>query len=181
MAVEAVRIEGLEGVLKTLKQLPPEIVSRRGGPIRFALRKAAKVILDEAKNNVQKIIDTPNVDGRFVSTGVAKESLRIKRVRPLNGKKGEAAIVAVGSKKYAGRKFVKRDKRKGRSAREKDLATNDVLFMLEHGTERRQPMPWMRPAFDSKRQQALGVFVAEANKKITQIIRKLEQKNGGKR
>ena len=44
MAIETTQIEGLAGVLDTLKRLPPEIVSKRGGPVRAALNKAARMI-----------------------------------------------------------------------------------------------------------------------------------------
>lgn len=43
------KMEGLEGVLATLKSLPPELVSKGGGPVRFAVRKAANIIRDEAR------------------------------------------------------------------------------------------------------------------------------------
>lgn len=177
MAKETIRIEGLQGVLKTLRDLPPELVSKRGGPIRAALRKAGRLILEEAKANVQKIIDSPNKDGRFVSTGLAKKSLRLKTVAPLNGMKGEAVIIAVKSKQRYPDRQISRKRRNGERGKAKPLAANDVLFMLENGTERRAPMPWMRPAFEAKRAQALSVFVEDLNKRLVRIQKKLEAKN----
>lgn len=171
MARESVKIIGLEGVLKTLKELPPELVSKNGGPVRAALRKGGNVILKQAQANVQTIIDTPNIDGQFVSTGLAKKSIRIKRIRPLNNAKGEAFIVSVRPSKYAG----KRINRKGRN--EADLQANDVLFMLEAGTERRPAMPWMRPAFEAKKSEAITIFNRELPKAIDRIVKKLARKN----
>lgn len=166
MAAEAVKVLGLSGVLEALRSLPPEIVSKNGGVIRGALRKGGVVILEQARVNVQRIVDEANKDGRFVSTGVAKAALRIKRTRPLGGRNGEAFIVAVARTKYAGKMIA----RKGRKAAE--LAANDVLFMLEAGTSKRRPMPWMRPAFDAKRDQALDTFVTEARKGVDRAIKK---------
>lgn len=172
MAGELVRIEGLEGVTKTLRELPAEVVSKNGGPVRAALRKGAVIIQKQAMANVQGIIDAPNVDGKFVSTGLAKKSIRIKRVRPLNRQKGEAFIVSVKSQSYTGRRI----RRKGR--KESELKTNDVLFMLEAGTERRRAMPWMRPAFESKKGEALQVFVTELPRAIDSAVKKLAKQNG---
>lgn len=171
MGGDQVRIEGLEGVMKTLRALPPEVVGKNGGPVRTALRRGAAVIQKQAQANVQAIIDAPNVDGRFVSTGVAKKAIRIKRVRPLNRQKGEAFIVAVKRQRYEG----KRMKRKGR--REAELMANDVLFMLEAGTERRAAMPWMRPAFEAKKAEALRMFVTELPRAIDRVVKKLARQN----
>jgi len=51
MKVE-VQLEGLQGVLETLKALPSELVSRNGGPVRSALRKGALVIFKQANSNL---------------------------------------------------------------------------------------------------------------------------------
>lgn len=174
MARESIRVEGLDGVLKTLRELPAEVVSVRGGPIRTALRKAGTIIQRQAKANVQAIVDAPNKDGRFVSTGLARKSIIVKRSRPLQGAKGEAVIVTVKRNKYPGRRL----KRKGR--KEADLQANDVLFMLEAGTERRAAMPWMRPAYEAKRTEALGVFVREIPVAIDKALKKLARRNGVK-
>lgn len=177
MARETIQIEGLNGVLQTLKQLPAEIVSKSGGPIRASLRKAARVILVEAQKNVQKIIDTPNKDGRFESTGLAKKSIRARIIAPSGGLKGEAVIITVKPKqKYEGR-TIRRKKRRGGLGKERPLYANDVLFMLENGTEKRPAMPWMRPAFESKKREALDVFTKDLVMRIQRIQKKLEAQN----
>lgn len=175
MATEPVKLLGLTGVLDALRELPQEVVSRRGGIIRPALRKGGMVVLKQAQENVQRIIDEANKDGRFVSTGLAKKSLRIKRIKPLNGQNGEAFIVAVKTEKYAGRLFNRKNKQGKKTGKQADLRTNDVLFMLEAGTERRRAMPWMRPAFDAKKEQALSTFEAEAAKGLERVKKKLEK------
>ena len=55
MKVE-VKLPGLEGVLDTLKSLPPELVSKRGGPVLAALKKGAKVIQLQEKANLRAAI-----------------------------------------------------------------------------------------------------------------------------
>lgn len=163
MAREVVRIEGLEGVLDTLQKLPPEIVSKRGGPVRFALRKAAQVLQKEVQSNLQKIIDTPNKDGRDESTGLTKKNIVITRGRRRNFK-GESMLVRVRNKRFP-------------DQRGKASTTAANARRLEYGTEKRRPMPFIRPAFNSKRMEALGVFSREINKKLVAIQRKLEREN----
>ena len=162
MAREVVRIEGLDGVLSTLEKLPPEIVSKRGGPVRFALRKAAQVLQKEVQSNLQKIIDTPNKDGRDESTGLTKKNIVLTRGRRRNFK-GESMLVRVRKKTFPG------------GGKDRNTAAN--ARRLEYGTEKRPPMPVIRPAFNTKRMEALGVFSREINKKLASIQRKLEREN----
>ena len=68
--------------------------------------------------------------------------------------------------------------RKGRKGA--DLKTNDVLFMLEAGTERRRAMPWMRPAFEAKKGEALQVFATELPRAIDRAVKKLAKRNGAR-
>jgi HK97 gp10 family phage protein len=164
MAVETVRIEGLEGVMKTLRELPPELVSKRGGPVRTALRNASKILVEEARSNVQRIIDEPNIDGMPTkSIGLLKNSIvtvRNSRMRV----KGERYYVRVSRKKYPA----------GRS----DKTATGVGALLEHGTERRRPMPWLRPAFDTKKNEAVQQFPKEMRRQLDRITKKLARQNG---
>jgi HK97 gp10 family phage protein len=45
--------------------------------------------------------------------------------------------------------------------------------MLEYGTSKRQPMPWMRPAFHAKKGEATKVMAEELLKGIDKLERKL--------
>lgn len=163
MAREVVRIEGLEGVMKTLRELPPELVSSRGGPVRTALRNASKVLVNEAKANVQKIIDEPNIGGGDISTGTLQKNIITVRDSKMKAK-GERYYVRVRRKKYA-------------DGRTKKTATG-VGALLEHGTEKRKPMPWMRPAFDSKKNEVVQFFPRELRRQLDRITKKLARKNG---
>lgn len=165
MAVETVRIEGLEGVMKTMRELPPELVSKRGGPVRSALRKASKLMVDEMKGNIQKIIDEPNIGGIDKSTGLLLKNAITTRNSRMR-QKGERYIVRVRRKKYP------------KKGDEKTVTTSQVGALLEAGTEKRQPMPWARPAFDAKKHEVPPLFVAEMRKNLERITKKLARKNG---
>lgn len=166
MASQTVRVEGLRGVLDTLKALPPEIVSKAGGPVKLALKRAAELIRDEAKSNVRRIIDTPNVGGGNDSTGLLLLSLQAKRGRMRRGVNGESFVVSI----KRGQKYPDfRQSKKG------DLTATQIGRQLEYGTERREPMPWLRPAFDSKKQEAVDTFVREVTTRAQRIIDKLSR------
>lgn len=166
MAIESFRVEGLKGVLDTLKQLPPELVSKGGGPVRSALRKAALVIQKQALANLQSIIDQPNADGLPAeSTGLLAKNVVVQRIKPPSGKRGERYMIRVRKKKYDG------------NAEWKPRTTAQIGALLEYGTERRGAMPWMMPAFEAKRAEAAQVFERELPAAIARIVRKLAKQN----
>lgn len=162
MATETVRITGLSEALRMLEGMPADIVSKRGGPVRAALRKAAVILQKEAQANVQRIMDTPNIGGPDRATGTLKKNIGVRRAKPI-GFRGEVYLIDVrGRARYpvdrAGTRFNR---------------VRDVAFMLELGTERREPIPFMRPAFDAKRVQAVETFKVELFKAIDRAYRKI--------
>lgn len=166
MASVSVKIKGLEGVLKTLNELPPEIVSKGGGPVRKALRKAAVVMQKEVKQNLQVIIAQPNVDGEASeSTGLLDQNIVITRGKGSQKINGERYTVRVRNKAYTNKKG-------------KRVTTAQNARLLEYGTERRQAHPFIRPAFEAKKGEVLSTFVTEINKDIARIVKKLERQNG---
>lgn len=165
MAVESVRIVGLEGVLKTLRELPPELVSKHGGPVRSALRKASLLMVNEMKANIQKIVDEPNIGGRDRSTGLLKDNIVTTRTSSRMKQKGEQYRARVRRKVYP------------KIGNEKTVTTAQVGALLEAGTEKRRPMPWARPAFEAKKGEVIPLFTLELNKSLTRIVNKLARKN----
>jgi HK97 gp10 family phage protein len=168
---EFFKIEGLAAVVQTLQQLPPEIVSKNGGPVRFALRKAAVILQKEAQQNIQKIMDTPNKDGTIgPQTGILKKSIIVKRKKPPPGLNGEVMIVAIKQRViYPGQE----------GAKEKTTATK-VGRLLEQGSEKMTAKPWLRPAFDTKKNEAVQVFVDSLNARVDAVVKKLAMQNGAK-
>lgn len=175
MATITFKVEGLKGVIDTLNMLPPEVVSKRGGPIRSALYKAAKVIQTQARENVQTIVDTPNRGGSDRSSGALKESITIKRRKPKEN--GETYTVGISPIKrfYADTRHNVRKQRVGKGYY--ILPPTYYAWFLEFGTERMQPHPFMRPAFDAKKTEAVETFTTELNKRLEAIVKKLERQN----
>lgn len=178
---ESFKILGLAGVLDTLKQLPPEVVSKNGGPIRSALRKAAQVIQKEAQANVRRIVAEPNIGGApSKSTGALEKSIKVTRGKMRGGLKGETALVTIPPirKKYADTRLNRRKHRVGKIHSVSPLTY--YAWFLEFGTERMRPHPFMQPAFMSKKGEAVNVFVQQVTAKTKKIIQKLEAANRGK-
>lgn len=168
MAREEFRIEGLEPVLRTLDSLPNELVNKRGGPVRSALQKAAKMIQVEEQRRLQGIIDRGNANGEPTeSTGLLKQNIIVKRGRLGGGEKGELYSVKVRRKAYP-------------AGKGKRVTTPQVARLLEYGTEKRPPMPFIRPAFEATKAKVAPLFVAELDKRLAGIVRKLHRQNGGK-
>ena len=113
-----VKLEGLNGVLETLKQLPAEIVSKNGGPVRSALRKGALVIFKQAKINLESATRSNDPEKNY-STGLLLQNLVTSRGKPLPGVRGEVYLVRVRRKAYP---------RKGRS-----VSTIKAGSLLEYG------------------------------------------------
>jgi HK97 gp10 family phage protein len=156
-------VHGLEGLLQTLKSLPPEIVSKRGGPVRTAARKASVVFQKQAIENVQLIVDQPNKDGSTPDNSKTLEkAIIVSRARP-TGFKGEV--------------FRTRVKRGARAPN--GQSANKYGGVLEFGDETHKAEAWMRRAFESKKNEALQVFTSELQKRIKAAVKKASK--GGSR
>lgn len=163
MAIETVQVRGLEGVLDTLRGLPPEIVSKRGGPVRAALARAARLMQREVKGNLAAIVAAGNAGENERSTGLLSANIVTSRGRQGNVN-GETYRVRVRNKVYPDQK---------RNLKRFTTAQNARL--LEYGTEQRQPYPFIRPAFESKKQAAVDEFAKTLNQRVNAIIRKLDR------
>lgn len=164
MATVTFEVKGLEGVINTLKSLPPELVSRRGGPVRAALRKAAVVIQKQEIENLQAIIAEPNKGSADQSTGLLEQNIVVSRSRLKGGQNGERYLVRIRKKSY--------------QVNGKPVVTPQVARLLEYGSERlHPPKPFIRPAFDAKKNEAVNTFVTETNKGIERVYKKLKRLN----
>lgn len=169
MAEDTQTLHGLDDVLAKLKALPPEIVSKGGGPVRLALMKGAKVIAEEWRANVQRIIDEPNVGGvPAESSGLLKKSITVTRdSRPQRSRANERYVVRVRKKIYP------------RSSGDDDpVTTSQVARLLEYGTEKMQAKPWAAPGYLAKRQEALDTVVRELLAGVDRAVRKVSRMKG---
>jgi HK97 gp10 family phage protein len=165
MKVE-MNLTGLNGVLETLKSLPPEVVSKRGGPVKSALRKAAVVILKQAQANLQVSTSNADDEGKQYSTGLLLKNLVVTRGKAPRSGKGERYLVRVRRKSY---------NRKG-----KTVTTLATANLLEYGSSQQTAEPWLRPAFNAKAAEAVKTAETELVKAIDRVVKKLAQQNKGR-
>lgn len=159
------KLHGLDGVLETLRQLPPELVSKRGGPVLAALRKGAKVIDQQRRANLQAVVATTTDSGKRESTGFLAKNLIVSRGKAPFGGKGERILLRVKRKGYPGRKGV---------------STVQTANLLEYGSSQQPAEPWIRPAFESRAREAISTVERELVAGIDRIVAKLARANAGK-
>lgn len=165
------KMEGLEGVLATLKSLPPELVSKGGGPVRLATRKGANIIRDRAEANMRARGMMPGNTEKNWATGFTAKHIIIRRTR-LTKIKGERFVVTIKTAHHPnGNKIGKKGK---------PIRTNDIAFIMENGSAKQPAEPWLRPAFDEKKAEAASVMERELKAAIDRIVRKLARQNKGK-
>jgi len=159
------QLHGLTGVLETLKSLPAEVVSKRGGPVKAALRKGANVILKAEKANLRAVMGHRTNGERQLSTGLLLKNLVATRGKP-RGVNGERYIVRVKRKNYP---------RKG-----KNVSTVKVAQLLEYGSSKQPAEPFIRPAFNAKAAEAIRTIEIELVKGVKKVAAKLGQQNKGR-
>ncbi|ARP86295.1 hypothetical protein [Bordetella genomosp. 9] len=183
-----VKLSGMDGILATLKSLPAEVVSKNGGPVKLALAKGARVLRDEAKKNLRASIEAPGKTGITERTGFTEKNVVAMRKNPPSGTKGERYIVTVKPAAHPSARKVKRasrraanSKRRVRQRITRDIQANDIAFMMEYGTSKQAALPWLRPAFSAKAQQAIDVSAADLVKRVEAIVNKLSVQNASKK
>jgi len=179
------KLEGLDGVLQTLQQLPPEIVSKRGGPVRQSLRKGAKLIVTQARINFARAADAPGKTGINQATGFTERNI-VTKVRSRNlDFNGEKLVVTVNPTKHPSGKLYRRASRStGRrnkaGPQAKQVQANDIAFFMERGTKKQNRIPWLVPAFVSRAPDAIRTIQTSLLTAIDKIVVRLAAQNKGK-
>lgn len=164
-------VQGLNGVLDTLQALPADVVSKRGGPVKLALAKGARLIRDQAKTNLKAAI----AHNGSQSTGLLEKNVIASRGKAPIGTKGERYLVRVRRKAYDGDKIGKRQKAGKR------VTTHKTASLLEYGSSHQPATPWLRPAVQQKGEAAINVITSDLKRRIDLIVKKQAQQNKGKR
>lgn len=160
------KLTGLDGVLDTLKSLPPEVVSKRGGPVKTALRKGAQVILKAARDNLRASTSNQTVEGSE-STGLLLKNLIASRGKAPSTGKGERHLVRVRRKTY---------QRRG----SKPVTTLKSANLLEYGSSKQPAEPWLRPAFLSKAETAIRTIESTLVAEVDKVVARLASQNKGR-
>lgn len=163
-------LHGLQETVEMLLKLPPEIASKRGGPVRVALRKAAVVIHKQAVANLRGVLGHQKDGAERESTGLLLANVVVTRGKEPRGTKGERYLVRVRRKVYPGRS--------GKSGGQKATTTLASGQMLEYGTSQQPAEPWIRPAVESRGREAIETFERELAAGVERAVRKLAKQSG---
>lgn len=140
-------IKGLKEIGERLRALPPALGSKGGGPLRYALMQAAKVVRAEAQASVA------------VRSGELRDNIVTKRHS--NPKAvGVTERYDVGMKGGTRRLADNVRNRRARRAGQKVRTAGKVFYgrFLELGTVKMQARPFLRPALEAKGGEAVRVF-----------------------
>lgn len=142
-----VKILGMAELAAALKALPPEIASKSGGPLRRALRAAAK-----------------------------KVQLRARALAPKESGRLSRAIVIQTDRhpQNVTERMVVRP-RAGKSRADQKGAY--YWHFLEFGTVRQPAQPFIRPAFDAVKDEALDEFKRHLTAGVIRAVRKVRKLN----
>ncbi|WP_242880861.1 hypothetical protein [Stenotrophomonas maltophilia] len=163
MKVE-LQIHGIDGVLSTLEALPAEVVSKRGGPVKLALAKGARLLRDQAKGNFRRSVAQGGAD----STETTVENIVASRGKAPVGTKGERQLVRVKRRSYINAKGAK-------------TTTLRAAQLMEYGSATQPARPWLRPAVQRRGSQIIDVVSEDLLKRLDQITKRLAAQNGGRR
>jgi len=152
-------ITGLDSLLGKLESVSYD-VKRKGG--RAALRKAAQIIVDKAKQNAERIDDSET--GRSIAENIAMRwnGRLFKRTGDLGFRIG----VLTGST---------RNLLPGNPDTGKGGATPHAM-LVELGTEKARAQPYLRPALEGQIGEVTSVFVNEYEKAIDRAIKRAAKK-----
>jgi HK97 gp10 family phage protein len=156
--VVEIDIKGVDVVLKTLQSLPAEVVSKRGGPVKLALAKGARLLRNEVKKNLRSNISTDE------STGLLLQNIIASRGKEPIGTKGERYLVRVKRKTYADKQG-------------KPVTTIKTAHLMEYGSKYQTAQPFIRPAAITKAQETINVVTSDLVKRLDKIVADLARKN----
>jgi hypothetical protein len=160
------------------------------GPMRAAGAAGAAVFRDEAKLNASRS-ETSAGDGPAKRSGILQNNIIIKRLEEESSDRKQAYIVTVRSGKFGadgdafywrfvefGHKFVGRNRKVSKTTGKTigwkaHRAAADVTAearRLEFGTAGAPAYPFMRPAYESKKQAAADVMQATLAEKVKEKL-----------
>lgn len=165
----SVKLQGERDIIALLQSLPPEVVSKRGGPVKLALKKGAQVIRAQALANLRRAIEENGED----STGLLENSVIVSRGKQPRGTKGERYLVRIRRKAYDGDKIGRRQKAGKR------VTTHKTASLMEYGSSQQPPRPWLRPAVRDKGAEAISVINSDLLRRIDLTVKRLAKKRRG--
>lgn len=159
--VETVRIEGLAQLDRALRELPQRIANRG---LRASVYAGAKVIRDEARSRAPKAAQS--LGPKQPPPGTLKRSVIMKQIPELSSLTRQTFFVTVRH----GKKFRKQGK--------KGNLSQDAWYwrFVEFGTRKMRARPFLRPALEAKRREAVQAMKDRLSERIEQEAKNLYRK-----
>lgn len=157
-----IKIEGLAELAKRLRELPSELSGKNGGPLRKAIGRASVVIRDEARRRAP--VDTGNLRDNIIA---------VRKRKSPQGNEGYFIEVRRKRRKYANTRANRRKQRAGMTYESMGEAYYGMF--IELGTAKMPAQPFLRPAFESKKVEAVEVFRAEFAKAVAAAEKKVRR------
>ena len=158
---ERFKVEGLAELAKALRELPDK-VAKNG--LRVSVYAGAKVIRDEARMRAPKAAEVlgPNQP----PPGTLKRSVIMKQIPELSSLTRQTFFVTVRH----GKKFRKQGK--------KGNLSQDAWYwrFVEFGTRKMRARPFLRPALEAKRREAVQAMKDRLSERIEQEAKNLYRK-----
>ncbi|HAT1562385.1 HK97 gp10 family phage protein [Raoultella ornithinolytica] len=169
-----VNLTGLDSLLGKLDAVSQVTRDKAG---RAALRKAANVIRDRARNNAARVDDPLTKEAIYKNIVVTFSSKTFRRTGDPTFRVG----VMGGSRQYGNTKDNVRKGRAGKSyktAGDKGNPGGDTWHwrFLEFGTEHMAAKPILRPAVNGVDTDVINVFAVELEKAIDRAVRRAAKK-----
>ena len=158
--LESVKIDGLDQLAQALRELPKR-VARNG--LRGAVYAGAKVIRDEAK--LKAPVASAPLGPNQPPQGTLKRSIIMKQVPELSGEQKQTFFVTVRhGKKY---------RKQGKSGN----LSQDAWYwrFVEFGTVKMTARPFLRPAFEGKKYEAVDAIKTRLAERIEQAAQELSK------
>lgn len=163
MKVE-MHLTGIDGVLATLRSLPADVVSKKGGPVKLSLAKGARYLRDAEKANLRQAIA---IGGQDDSTGLLEQNIIASRGKEPSGGNGERYLVRVKRKTYPGRQG-------------KPVTTLQTANLLEYGSVHQPATPFIRPTVLAEGEKTIGIVTQDLVRRLDRIVKKLAAQNKGR-
>ena len=164
---DEISVKGLTALKRTLEALPARIGEK---VVRAGLRAAGQVMRKDAQSRVP-VLKSPT---KYRKPGTVKRAIVIKRSR-----KDKFGV-------YIGIKLLKAKQIKafkgGKVNKSAAQNPDDPFYglFLEFGTAKLTKTPFLRPAFEAKKFEALRKFEEYCKLRVVKEAEKLAQENGSK-
>jgi HK97 gp10 family phage protein len=160
----SIRINGLRAIQQALNELPKKVDRKL---LNQGLIAGATLVRDDARDRVP-LLQVPDARRR---RGTLRRAIRAGRVRPTQ----YAATVWVRIRQLTRRQVTKYKAKNKGSAKDNP---NDPFYwaFVEFGTSTQPARPFMRPAFEAKKQAAVLKSVGLFRERVQAEIAKLGRK-----